>query len=314
MNSICDLFGIEYPVIQAGMVWCSGWKLASAVSNAGGLGLIGAGSMHPEVLREHIRKCKAATDNPFGVNVPLMYPEIEVIMNLIVEEGVKIVFTSAGSPKKWTGFLKKHGITVIHVVSSALFAAKCEEAGVDAIVAEGFEAGGHNGREETTTLCLIPSVRKATSLPLLAAGGIATGEGMLAAMALGADGVQIGTRFALTHESSAHSSFKQYCLGLNEGETRLMLKKLAPTRLAKNEFFAEVEEAENRGASVEEIKDLLGKGRAKKGIFEGDLIEGELEIGQIAALINECPTVENVMHQLILSFNQAAERIASVRF
>lgn len=314
MNRICDLFGIEYPVIQAGMVWCSGWKLASAVSNAGGLGLIGAGSMHPEVLREHIRKCKAATDNPFGVNVPLMYPEIEVIMNLIVEEGVKIVFTSAGSPKKWTGFLKKQGITVVHVVSSALFAAKCEEAGVNAIVAEGFEAGGHNGREETTTLCLIPSVRKATSLPLLAAGGIATGEGMLAAMALGADGVQIGTRFALTNESSAHSSFKQYCLGLNEGETRLMLKKLAPTRLARNEFFTKVEEAENRGASVEEMKDLLGKGRAKKGIFEGDLIEGELEIGQITALINECPSVENVMHQLILSFNQAAERIASVRF
>ena len=255
MNRICDLFGIKYPVIQGGMVWCSGWRLASAVSNAGGLGLIGAGSMHPEVLREHIQKCKKATDNPFGVNVPLMYPEIETIMNILVEEGVKIIFTSAGSPKKWTGFLKKHDVTVVHVVSSALFAAKCEEAGVDAIVAEGFEAGGHNGREETTTLCLIPSVRKATSLPLLAAGGIGTGEAMYAAMALGADGVQIGTRFALTHESSASSAFKDFCLKLNEGDTRLMLKKLAPTRLAKNEFFNEVEEAENRGATPEEMRE-----------------------------------------------------------
>lgn len=314
MNRICDLFGIKYPVIQGGMVWCSGWRLASAVSNAGGLGLIGAGSMHPEVLREHIQKCKKATDNPFGVNVPLMYPEIETIMNILVEEGVKIVFTSAGSPKKWTGFLKKHDVTVVHVVSSALFAAKCEEAGVDAIVAEGFEAGGHNGREETTTLCLIPSVRKATSLPLLAAGGIGTGEAMYAAMALGADGVQIGTRFALTHESSANSAFKDFCLKLNEGDTRLMLKKLAPTRLAKNEFFNEVEEAENRGATPEEMRELLGRGRAKKGIFEGDLIEGELEIGQVSAIINECPTVDSVMHQLISSFNETAVRLSDTRF
>ena len=314
MNRICDLFGIKYPVIQGGMVWCSGWRLASAVSNAGGLGLIGAGSMHPEVLREHIQKCKKATDNPFGVNVPLMYPEIETIMNILVEEGVKIVFTSAGSPKKWTGFLKKHDVTVVHVVSSALFAAKCEEAGVDAIVAEGFEAGGHNGREETTTLCLIPSVRKATSLPLLAAGGIGTGEAMYAAMALGADGVQIGTRFALTHESSANSAFKDFCLKLNEGDTRLMLKKLAPTRLAKNEFFNEVEEAENRGATPEEMRELLGRGRAKKGIFEGDLMEGELEIGQVSAIINECPTVDFVMHQLISSFNETAARLSDTRF
>jgi len=314
MNRICDLFGIKYPVIQGGMVWCSGWRLASAVSNAGGLGLIGAGSMHPEVLREHIQKCKKATDNPFGVNVPLMYPEIETIMNILVEEGVKIVFTSAGSPKKWTGFLKKHDVTVVHVVSSALFAAKCEEAGVDAIVAEGFEAGGHNGREETTTLCLIPSVRKATSLPLLAAGGIGTGEAMYAAMALGADGVQIGTRFALTHESSANSVFKDFCLKLNEGDTRLMLKKLAPTRLAKNEFFNEVEEAENRGATPEEMRELLGRGRAKKGIFEGDLIEGELEIGQVSAIINECPTVDSVMHQLISTFNETAARLSDTRF
>ena len=314
MNRICDLFGIKYPVIQGGMVWCSGWRLASAVSNAGGLGLIGAGSMHPEVLREHIQKCKKATDNPFGVNVPLMYPEIETIMNILVEEGVKIVFTSAGSPKKWTGFLKKHDVTVVHVVSSALFAAKCEEAGVDAIVAEGFEAGGHNGREETTTLCLIPSVRKATSLPLLAAGGIGTGEAMYAAMALGADGVQIGTRFALTHESSANSAFKDFCLKLKEGDTRLMLKKLAPTRLAKNEFFNEVEEAENRGATPEEMRELLGRGRAKKGIFEGDLMEGELEIGQVSAIINECPTVDSVMHQLISSFNETAARLSDIRF
>lgn len=236
MNRICDLFGIKYPIIQGGMVWCSGWRLASAVSNAGGLGLLGAGSMHPDTLREHIRKCKAATDKPFGVNVPLMYPEIESLMNILVEEEVKIVFTSAGSPKKWTPFLKEHGMTVVHVVSSSLFAVKCEEAGVDAIVAEGFEAGGHNGREETTTLCLIPAVRRATSLPLIAAGGIGTGDAMLATFALGAEGVQIGTRFALTEESSAHENFKQLCLSLNEGDTKLLLKKLAPTRLAKGDF------------------------------------------------------------------------------
>ena len=254
MNRICELFGIKYPIIQGGMVWCSGWRLASAVSNAGGLGLLGAGSMHPEVLREHIRKCKAATDKPFGVNVPLLYPEIDTLMQLIVEEGVKIVFTSAGSPKKWTPFLKEHGITVVHVVSSSVFAVKCEEAGVDAVVAEGFEAGGHNGREETTTLCLIPAVRRATSLPLMAAGGIGTGDAMLATFALGAEGVQIGTRFALTTESSAHEKFKQLCFSLNEGDTKLLLKKLAPTRLAKGDFKTAVEEAEAQGASAEDMR------------------------------------------------------------
>ena len=291
MNRICQLFGIQYPVIQGGMVWCSGWRLASAVSNAGGLGLIGAGSMHPEVLREHIRKCQSTTDKPFGVNVPLMYPEIDALMNILVEEGVKIVFTSAGNPKTWTGFLKGHGIKVAHVVSSSKFAVKCEQAGVDAIVAEGFEAGGHNGREETTTLCLIPAVRRATTLPLIAAGGIGTGNAMLATFALGAEGVQIGTRFALTEESSAHENFKQLCLNLNEGDTKLLLKKLSPTRLVKGEFTTAVEEAEARGASAEEMKELLGKGRSKKGIFEGNLQEGELEIGQVASLFREMQTV-----------------------
>ena len=295
MNRICQLFGIQYPVIQGGMVWCSGWRLASAVSNAGGLGLIGAGSMHPEVLREHIRKCQSTTDKPFGVNVPLMYPEIDALMNILVEEGVKIVFTSAGNPKTWTGFLKGHGIKVAHVVSSSKFAVKCEQAGVDAIVAEGFEAGGHNGREETTTLCLIPAVRRATTLPLIAAGGIGTGNAMLATFALGAEGVQIGTRFALTEESSAHENFKQLCLNLNEGDTKLLLKKLSPTRLVKGEFTTAVEEAEARGASAEEMKELLGKGRSKKGIFEGNLQEGELEIGQVASLFREMQTVSEVM-------------------
>ncbi|GHV60011.1 2-nitropropane dioxygenase [Bacteroidia bacterium] len=302
MNRICQLFGIEYPIVQGGMVWCSGWQLASAVSNAGGLGLLGAGSMHPEILREHIRKCRAATGKPFGVNVPLLYPEIETIMQIIVEEEVKIVFTSAGNPKTWTRFLKDKGITVVHVVSSSKFAAKCEEAGVDAIVAEGFEAGGHNGREETTTLCLIPAVRRATTLPLLAAGGIATGETLLAVQALGAEGAQIGTRFALTKESSAHENFKQLCLSLNEGDTKLLLKKLSPTRLAKGAFMTAVEEAEARGASAEELKELLGKGRAKKGIFEGDLQEGELEIGQIASLFREMQPVEEVMNEIIRDY------------
>ena len=291
MNRICQLFGIQYPIIQGGMVWCSGWRLASAVSNAGGLGLIGAGSMHPEVLREHIRKCQVATDKPFGVNVPLMYPEIDALMNLLVEEGVKIVFTSAGNPKTWTGFLKGHGIKVAHVVSSSKFAVKCEQAGVDAIVAEGFEAGGHNGREETTTLCLIPAVRRATTLPL------------------GAEGVQIGSRFALTEESSAHENFKQLCLNLNEGDTKLLLKKLSPTRLVKGEFTTAVEEAEARGASVEEMKELLGKGRAKKGIFEGNLQEGELEIGQVASLFRETQTVTEVMKEIIEDFRKGTEKI-----
>ena len=291
------------------MVWCSGWRLAAAVSEAGGLGLLGDGSMHPETLREHIRKCKEATQKPYGVNVPLMYPEIDAVMRILMEENVKIVFTSAGNPKTWTKLLKEHGMSVVHVVSSSKFAIKCEEAGVDAIVAEGFEAGGHNGREETTTLCLIPAVRKATTLPLLAAGGIGTGEGILAALALGADGVQIGTRFALTKESSAHENFKQLCLNLKEGDTKLLLKKLSPTRLVKGTFTTSVEEAESRGATADELRELLGKGRAKRGIFEGDLEEGELEIGQIASMFNQELSVKEVMNELIHDYNEAKERV-----
>lgn len=284
------------------MVWCSGWRLASAVSNAGGLGLLGAGSMHPDMLREHIRKCKVATEQPFGVNVPLMYPEIEALMQILVEEEVKIVFTSAGNPKTWTNYLKEHGMTVAHVVSSSKFAIKCEQAGVDAIVAEGFEAGGHNGREETTTLCLIPAVRRVTSLPLMAAGGIGTGNAMRAVFALGAEGVQVGTRFALSKESSAHENFKNYCLNLNEGDTRLLLKKLSPTRLVKGDFMSAVEAAEARGASVEELRELLGKGRAKKGIFEGDLEAGELEIGQVASLFHEQQTAKEIIDEMMREF------------
>lgn len=309
MNRICSLFGIKYPIIQGGMVWCSGWRLAAAVSNAGGLGLIGAGSMHPDTLREHIQKCKVATDKPFGVNIPLMYPEIDTIMNIVIEEGVKIVFTSAGNPKTWTDHLHEHGILVAHVIASTKFAAKCEEAGVDAIVAEGFEAGGHNGREETTTLCLIPAVKQITTVPLMAAGGIGSGESILAVMALGADGVQIGTRFALTEESSAHFTFKDRCLRLNEGDTVLTLKQLSPTRLVKNDFFKQIEEAETRGASKEEMRALLGKGRAKKGIFEGDLFEGELEIGQVASNFHKLQTVDEVMKELVSGFNATLERI-----
>ena len=296
MNRISSLFGIQYPIIQGGMVWCSGWKLASAVSNAGGLGLIGSGSMYPDVLREHIRKCRAATDKPFGVNIPLMYPQIEEIMNIVVEEGVKIVFTSAGNPKTWTGWLKERGITVAHVVSSSKFAMKCEEAGVDAIVAEGFEAGGHNGREETTTLCLIPAVREATTLPLIAAGGIGTGEVIFALMALGAEGVQMGTRFALTDESSASDIFKEYCLRLNEGDT-ISIGNVALQVL--------------RGASAEELRELLGRGRAKKGIFEGDLEEGELEIGQVAALFRRRQSVDEVMKELLEGYRRASDKIRS---
>ena len=307
-NRISELFGIEYPIVSGGMVWCSGWRLAAAVSEAGGLGLIGAGSLHPDDLRLHIRRCAAATKKPWGVNVPLMYPQIDEVMKIIADEGVKIVFTSAGSPKKWTSFLHDHGVLVAHVVSSSLFARKCEEAGVDAVVAEGFEAGGHNGREETTTLCLIPAVRKATSLPLLAAGGIATGAGILAARALGADGVQIGTRFALTQESSASEAFKARCLELKEGDTKLLLKKLSPTRMVKNPFFDAVEEAEARGASADELRDLLGKGRAKRGIFEGDLAEGQLEIGQIAADIADLPTVADLMDRLVHEYREALEK------
>lgn len=295
-------------------MWCSGWRLASAVSNAGGLGLLGAGSMHPEVLREHIRKCKAATDKPFGVNIPLMYPQIEEIMQIVVEEQVPVVFTSAGNPKTWTAFLKDKGIKVAHVVSSSKFAVKCEQAGVDAVVAEGFEAGGHNGREETTTMCLIPAVRRAVSLPLIAAGGIATGEGMMAAMALGAEGVQIGTRFALTEESSASDAFKALCLNLSEGDTRLMLKKLSPTRLVKGAFATAVEEAEARGASADELRELLGKGRAKKGIFEGNLEEGELEIGQIASLLRERKTVAQVMDEIVGAYSRLAEDLSWQKF
>lgn len=312
MNRITTLFGIQHPIVQGGMVWCSGWRLASAVSNAGGLGLLGAGSMYPEVLREHIRKCRAATDKPFGVNVPLMYPQIEQLMNIIVEEGVKIVFTSAGNPMTWTGWLKERDVTVAHVVSSSRFAMKCEEAGVDAVVAEGFEAGGHNGREETTTFCLIPAVRRATVLPLIAAGGVATGETIYAAMALGAEGVQIGTRFALTNESSAHDLFKEYCLRLKEGDTKLLLKKLSPTRLVANSFRDAVEAAEDRGASVEELRELLGRGRARKGIFEGDLEEGELEIGQIAALFREKQSVAQVMKELLEEFDRTRERMVTM--
>ena len=308
-NRICELFGIQYPIIQGGMVWCSGWRLAAAVSEAGGLGLIGAGSMHPETLREHIQKCQAATDKPFGVNVPLMYPEIETIMRIIIDEGVKIVFTSAGNPKTWTAPLKEKGIKVAHVVSSSKFARKCEEAGVDAVVAEGFEAGGHNGREETTTLCLIPAVRRATTLPLIAAGGIGTGDAMLATFALGAEGVQVGTRFALTNESSAHENFKRLCLSLSEGDTKLLLKKLSPTRLVKGGFTTAVEEAEARGASVEELRKLLGKGRAKKGIFEGDLEAGELEIGQVAALFREQQSAREVIEEMIRDFEAAKSRL-----
>lgn len=310
-NRICSLFGIQYPIISGGMVWCSGWRLASAVSNAGGLGLIGAGSMHPEVLREHIQKCKAATNKPFGVNVPLMYPQIETIMDIIIGEGVKIVFTSAGNPKAWTKTLQDNGIKVAHVVSSSKFAKKCEEAGVDAIVAEGFEAGGHNGREETSTMVLIPQVRKATSLPFMAAGGIATGGAMLAAMALGAEGVQIGTRFALTEESSASAEFKNLCIALNEGDTILSLKKVSPTRLIKNDFYNLVQLAEDRGASPEELREILGKGRAKKGIFEGDLLNGELEIGQVASLIQDLPSASDVVKDIVEEYNKKVTGIVT---
>ena len=311
MNRVTSLFQIEHPIVQGGMVWCSGWQLAAAVSNAGGLGLLGAGSMHPETLREHIRKCRQATSKPFGVNVPLMYPEIEILMDILVEEQVKIVFTSAGNPKLWTSFLKEHGVTVVHVVSSSKFAQKCEEAGVDAIVAEGFEAGGHNGREETTTFCLLPAVRSVTNLPLIAAGGIATGNAVLAAQALGAEGVQIGTRFALCEESSAHPDFKTYGLQLEEGDTKLMLKKLSPTRLVKGRFQQEVLEAELRGASVEELRYLLGKGRAKKGIFEGDLENGELELGQVSALLKKKQTVSEIMEEIIKEYKLALHLIES---
>lgn len=311
-NRVTELFGIEYPVIAGGMVWCSGWRLAAAVSNAGGLGLLGAGSMHPETLIEHIDKMNAATTKPWGINVPLMYPEIEKLMDIIIEKGVKIVFTSAGSPKKFTARLHEAGIKVAHVVSSSKFAKKCEEAGVDAVVAEGFEAGGHNGREETTTMALIPQVREAISLPLIAAGGIGSGKAMLAAMALGADGVQIGTLFAVSEESSASDAFKQMCVNLGEDGTMLALKKISPTRLIKNELYAKIAEAESRGAEADELRELLGKAASKRGIFEGDLENGELEIGQIVSAIKEVQPVSTIMKNLIDDFTATQSRIAAL--
>lgn len=305
MNRITELFGIRYPIVQGGMVWCSGWRLASAVSNAGGLGLIGAGSMHPETLQEHITKMKQATDRPWGVNVPLMYPEIDRLIRLIIDSGVKIVFTSAGSPKRFTPMLHEAGVTVAHVVSSSLFARKCEDAGVDAVVAEGFEAGGHNGREETTTMALIPQVRRATSLPLLAAGGIGSGRAMLAAQALGADGVQIGTLFALSAESSASEAFKRRCIGLPEGGTMLCLKRLAPTRLVRNALFDRIEEAEADGAGAEDLREILGRAASKRGIFEGDTEHGELEIGQIASAVDEIRPAGEIVSRLMAEYREA---------
>lgn len=311
-NRITELFGIQYPVIAGGMVWCSGWRLAAAVSNAGGLGLLGAGSMHPETLIEHIDKMNAATDKPWGINIPLMYPEIDRLIEIIIEKGVKIVFTSAGSPKKYTARFHEAGIKVAHVVSSSKFAKKCEEAGVDAVVAEGFEAGGHNGREETTTLALIPQVRDAISLPLIAAGGIGSGKAMLAAMALGAEGVQIGTLFAVSEESSASDAFKKLCVDLGEDGTMLALKKISPTRLIKNELFAKIAEAENRGAQADELRELLGRAASKRGIFEGDLENGELEIGQIASTIKEVKPVAQIMHELITDFHTTQSKIQTL--
>lgn len=310
-NRITDLFGIKYPIIQGGMVWCSGWQLASAVSNSGGLGLIGSGSMHPENLRNHIQKTKNATDKPFGVNVPLLYPEIEKIMDIIFDEGVKIVFTSAGSPNKWTSFLQKNGIKVAHVVSSSLFAKKSEDAGVDAVVAEGFEAGGHNGREETTTFTLIPGVREAINIPLIAAGGIGSGKAMYASMALGAEGVQIGSAFAVSKESSANFLFKELVCQLSEGDTILTLKQLAPVRLIKNEFFEEINKLQLTGATKEELHKLLGKGRAKKGIFEGNMLEGELEIGQVASQLKWVRPVNEIIEDIIKDFNQTSSNMAN---
>ena len=309
MNKISALFNIQYPIIQGGMIWCSGWELASAVSNAGGLGLIGAGSMHPETLETHIKKCKAATNKPFGVNVPLLYPQTDEVMKIIVDQGVKIVFTSAGNPKKYTAWLKEKGITVVHVVANKKFALKAVEAGVDALVAEGFEAGGHNGYEETTTMVLIPMIREITDIPLIAAGGIGSGKAIAAAMALGADGVQIGSLFAASMESSAHTAFKQKVVNAGDGSTHLALKKLVPVRLIENPFYQKVAEAENSGADKETLSELLGKGRAKKGMFEGDITEGELEIGQISAMINSIKPVSEIMEELVVDFNKTTEKM-----
>ncbi|PNQ72143.1 nitronate monooxygenase [Hanstruepera neustonica] len=311
-NRVTKLFNIQYPIIQAGMIWNSGWRLASAASNAGALGLIGAGSMYPDVLREHIQKCKQATDKPFGVNVPMLYPNIQEIMDIIVEEGVQIVFTSAGNPKTWTAWLQEKGITVVHVVSSVKFALKAQEAGVDAVVAEGFEAGGHNGRDETTTLTLIPMVKEQLEIPLIAAGGIATGQAMLAAMVLGADAVQVGSRFVASEESSAHQAFKQVVVDAKEGDTQLTLKELAPVRLVKNKFYNEVQELYKTGPSVEQLKELLGRARAKRGMFEGDLEDGELEIGQIAGLIHDIKPAAQIVQDLMREFEEAKLKVASL--
>ncbi len=314
MNRLCELLGIQYPIISGGMVWCSGWRLASAVSEAGGLGLIGAGSMHPETLREHIQKCKAATQKPFGVNVPMLYPELDTIIDIILEERVPVVVTSAGNPKTYTGRLKAAGCKVLHVVASSKFAIKSQEAGVDAVIAEGFEAGGHNGREETTTMCLIPEVARKVTIPVVAAGGVSQGDSMAAAMALGADGVQIGTRFALTVESSASEEFKRLCRETGEGGTMLSLKAISPTRLIKNEFYQQVAEAEARGADAEEIRALQGKGRAKRGIFEGNLVDGMLEIGQCVSLTTQEETVAEVFAELIQGYKDAVNKLATTKF
>ncbi len=311
-NRITQLFNIEHPIVQAGMIWNSGWRLASAAANSGILGLIGAGSMYPDVLREHIQKCKQATDKPFGVNVPMLYPNIEEIMNIIVDEGVKIVFTSAGNPKTWTAWLQERGITVVHVVSSVKFALKAQAAGVDAIVAEGFEAGGHNGRDETTTLTLIPMVKEQLEIPLIAAGGIATGKGMLAAMVLGADGVQIGSRFVASTESSAHEAFKQVVVDAKEGDTQLTLKELAPVRLIKNKFYNELQDLYKTAPTAEQLKELLGRARAKRGMFEGDLDDGELEIGQIAGLIHDIQPVADIVKEIVSEFEDTKRHIAAL--
>lgn len=313
-NKITQLFAIKYPIIQAGMIWCSGWQLASAVSNAGGLGIIGSGSMYPDVLREHIEKCKEATDKPFAVNLPLLYAQIDDHVNVIIEQGVKIVFTSAGNPKKWTSHFKKHGITVVHVVSNLKFALKSVDAGVDAIVAEGFEAGGHNGREETTTICLIPHIKKNISIPIIAAGGISCGNSMLAAMSLGADAVQIGSKFIATPESSAHQNFKDYILNSKEGDTQLTLKEVTPVRLLKNEFFDKLMQAYDKGSSTEELKELLGRGRAKKGMFMGDLVDGELEVGQVSAAMDEIKPAAQIVNDLVEEFNHAKDQLVKIKF
>lgn len=313
-NRISRLFQIQYPIVQGGMIWCSGWELASAVSEAGGLGLIGSGSMYPDIFRTHIQKAKKATQKPFGVNIPLLYPNIKELMDIVVEEGVKIVFTSAGHPKTWTGFLKSHGITVVHVVSNSKFALKAEEAGVDAIVIEGFEAGGHNGREETTTMVAVPQTRKVTTLPIIAAGGIATGRAMLSAMILGADGVQMGTRFISSHESSAHQNFKEEVVKANEGDTQLTLKQLVPVRLIKNELYQRFEKAELEGQGKAVLSELLGKGRAKKGMFEGDLVEGELEAGQVSCLIDKIESVEHIIKNIVLEYKVARAQVGHEKF